>query len=82
MVLGASFDTVEENAAFAKKFDFPFPILCDTTHALGDAYGATAPDSPYPRRISYLIGESGKVLQVYDPVSAKTHAIDVLADLV
>ncbi len=29
-ILGASFDTPEENKAFAEKFDFPFPLLCDT----------------------------------------------------
>jgi len=27
-VLGVSFDTVEENAKFAEKFGFEFPLLC------------------------------------------------------
>jgi peroxiredoxin Q/BCP len=81
VILGASFDTVEENAAFAKKFTFPFPLLCDTDHALATMYGAADPESAYPRRISVLIDEDGAIAKVYDPVSAKTHATDVLADL-
>jgi peroxiredoxin Q/BCP len=72
---------VEENAAFAKKFAFPFPLLCDTGHGLATVYGAADPESTYPRRISVLIDEHGTVAKVYDPVSAKTHATEVLADL-
>src|SRR5688572_11206148 len=30
VILGVSFDTEAENAAFAKKFHFDFPLLCDT----------------------------------------------------
>src|SRR5208282_1549103 len=30
VVLGVSFDNVEDNAAFVKKFNFPFTLLCDT----------------------------------------------------
>ena len=81
VILGASFDSVQDNAAFASKFDFPFRLLCDTDHRLGRAYGAEAQDSPYPRRISFLIDEAGKIARVYDPVSAKTHPTEVLADL-
>ena len=40
-ILGASFDTVEAQAAFAKKFGFTFPLLADTERKLGLAYGAT-----------------------------------------
>ena len=62
MVLGASFDSVEENRAFAEKFDFPYPLLCDTTKAMGIAYGAAADEgSKYPERITYVIGPDGKI---------------------
>ena len=37
-VLGISFDTVEENRAFAEKFDFPFRLLCDVERSVGMAY--------------------------------------------
>jgi thioredoxin-dependent peroxiredoxin len=82
MILGASFDTVAENAAFATKFGFPFQLLCDTQRDLGMAYGAcTARDADHARRISYLIDEQGNILRVYDPVKASDHPGQVLADL-
>ena len=40
VILGASFDTPERNAAFAKKFSFPFLLLSDTDKSLAIKYGA------------------------------------------
>jgi peroxiredoxin Q/BCP len=81
-VLGVSFDTVDENAAFAKKFSFPFPLLCDTTRAVGLAYGACDDaKAGYARRITYLIDEQGKIQRAYDAVSPRSHPAEVLADL-
>ena len=80
-VLGASFDGVEENAAFARKFDFNFPLLCDTTRALGLAYGACDdPKAEYARRISYLIGPDGTVRRVFPKVNAAAHPEEILAE--
>lgn len=77
-----SFDPVAENAAFAQKFGFPFPLLCDTTRALGLAYGACDnAQAGYARRVSYLIDEQGKILQAYDAVNPRSHPAEVLADL-
>ena len=51
-----SFDTVDENKAFAEKFSFPFPLLCDVDRALGIAYQACdSADAGHARRVSYLI---------------------------
>jgi peroxiredoxin Q/BCP len=81
-VLGASFDGIEENRAFAKKFSFPFRLLCDVDRRLGLAYGAAdAPDAAYARRISYVIGEDGKILLAYPKVRPDQHLDRVLADL-
>jgi peroxiredoxin Q/BCP len=50
-----SFDAVEENAAFAKKFQFPFPLLCDVKREIGVAYGAAGgPTDEYAKRITYV----------------------------
>ena len=49
MILGASFDTAAENRAFAEKFHFNFPLICDTDHSIGadgkvrKAYGTVKP---------------------------------------
>ena len=81
-VLGASFDTVEAQAAFAKKFDFNFPLLADTDRKLGLAYGATDdPKAGYAKRISYLIGPAGKVRKAYPKVNAAAHPEELLKDL-
>lgn len=77
-----SFDTVADNAAFAQKFNFPFPLLCDTSRTIGLAYGAcTDAKAGYAKRISYLLDENGTVLKVYDAVNPRSHPAEVLADL-
>lgn len=77
-----SFDTVEENRAFAEKFSFPFRLLCDTDRAMGLAYGAAdAPDAGYAKRISYVIDEEGRVLLAYAKVNPSEHLDQVLGDL-
>ena len=82
MILGASFDTPAENAAFAEKFHYNFPLLCDTDRSLGLAYGACdEPKAPNARRISYLIGPDGRVKKAYGKVNAVEHPAEVLKDL-
>ena len=81
--MGISFDTVEENAAFAKKFSFPYALLCDTTRSIGLAYGACQDaGAGFANRISYLIDEEGKVQRAYASVNPRVHPAEVLADLV
>jgi peroxiredoxin Q/BCP len=81
-ILGISFDTVPDNAAFAKKFEFNFPLLCDTTRAVGLAYGACDDSkATTARRISYLIGPDGRVKKAYPKVNAAAHPEEILKDL-
>ena len=73
-MIGVSFDTVDENRDFAEKFDFPFPLLCDTDRSIGVAYGAAdSPKDEYARRIAYLIDEEGKVAQAHKKVDASQY---------
>lgn len=81
-ILGISFDSVPDNAAFAQKFGFEFPLLCDTTRSVGLAYGAADETSTqYAKRISYLIGPDGKVRKVFPKVNAAAHPEEILAAL-
>jgi peroxiredoxin Q/BCP len=76
-----SFDGVEANAAFAKKFDFPYKLLSDTERKMGLAYGAcTDAKAGYASRISYLIDEQGKIAAAYPKVNPSEHPGQVLAD--
>lgn len=85
MILGASFDTPEENRAFAEAQQFPFRLLSDVDRTVGKQYEVARPadDSyaDYPMRVAYLIDPSGVIKRVYDVKDVSAHASEVLADL-
>lgn len=82
VMLGVSFDSVEENAAFARKFGFEFPLLCDTDRSIGMAYGAcSAPADKHAKRIAYVIDGDGKIVKTYPKVEAASFPETVLAAL-
>jgi peroxiredoxin Q/BCP len=81
-VLGVSFDTVGDNCAFAEKFHFNFPLLCDVDRKLGMAYGAAEDaQARTAKRISYLIGKDGRIKKAWEKVDAASHPAQVLAEL-
>ena len=82
VVLGVSFNSVADNAAFARKYDFGFRLLSDTTHEVALAYGACDTlKARYAERISFLVDPSGRIERVYDKVDPRDHAAQVLADV-
>jgi len=73
---------MEENAVFAEKQGFPFPLLCDVDRKIGMAYGsAESPSAEFAKRISYVIGPDGKITHAYPKVSPKTHPEEILSVL-
>jgi len=82
-VFGVSFDGRAENAAFAQKFSFPFPLLCDVDRRLGVAYGAckSAKDG-HAARITYVIGPDGRIEQAIETKDPAGQATALLAALV
>ena len=81
-VLGVSFNDIEQNAAFAEKHEFTFPLLCDTDRSISIAYGACADrKARYASRISFLIDEDGNLARTYDQVNPRDHPARVLADV-
>ncbi len=84
-VVGISFDTPEENAAFRTAQDFPFDLLSDVDRAIGTTYDVLRPpDDPfadYPQRISYLIAPAGVIAARYEVADPAGHAAEVLSDL-
>ena len=75
-----SYDSPEKNRAFAEKNDLPFLLLSDSEHTLAKAVGATRAVMPFAKRVSYLVGADGIVLEAYPDVDPKTHAAEVLED--
>ncbi|MBX3472085.1 MAG: peroxiredoxin [Planctomycetes bacterium] len=81
-VLGISYDTPAENAAFVEKYRLSYPLLCDTDKKVAQAYGAFDPAEPgYPRRNTYVIDPEGRVERVLEAVNPKTHPRDLLDSL-
>ncbi len=73
---------MEENAHFAKKNRFPFPLLCDTDRKIGIAYGAAdSPKDEYARRIAYVVDENGKIAEAHPKVDARAYPQEQLKTL-
>jgi peroxiredoxin Q/BCP len=83
--LGASFDTAEENRAFAEAQGFEFPLLCDVDRTVGAAYQVARPPddqfASFPLRVSYLIDPDRLIRRTYAVADVANHADEVLADL-
>lgn len=84
VIIGASFDSVEDNRSFLKENNFEFPLLSATREdgarwevlrAEDDEWGA------YPKRISYLIDPNGVIVKSYKVGEPSQHPHEVLADL-
>ena len=77
-VFGVSLDNEKDNKAFAEKFSFSYPLLCDVNKGIALAYHAIkSADDQYAARISYVIGEDGKILESIESVDTKNHSNDL-----
>ncbi|MGH2693018.1 MAG: redoxin domain-containing protein [Actinomycetota bacterium] len=84
-MLGASFDTVEDNRAFAEKIAFPFRLLADPDRQVGHLYETVrAPEEPVPehaKRRTYLIDPDGVIRKAYRVRDIAGHPEELLTDL-
>ena len=82
VVLGVSLDSEAENKAFAEKFNFPFPLLCDVGREIALAYQAIqSKNDGYANRITYVIDEEGKIQEAIEQVDTGTHSKDLCSRL-
>jgi peroxiredoxin Q/BCP len=80
VIYGVSFDTPADNKAFAEKFQFNFPLLCDVDRTMGVAYGA-APNagSGNAQRVGVVIGPDARIKEWLPKVDARAYPREVLA---
>ena len=84
-VLGISADPVKAQARFRDKHDLKIPLGSDETTGMLKAYGAWGEKSLYGRkflgviRSTVLIGENGRIAQLWPKVKVEGHADEVLA---
>ncbi|MBZ0286878.1 MAG: peroxiredoxin [Anaerolineae bacterium] len=86
VILGASPDTVEEQAAFKTKYNLPFTLLADKGLKLAHAYGVwqtfTRGDGVQHtgiRRSTFIIDENGKIQHVFIGVDPANNSREMLA---
>jgi len=83
VLLGCSIDSADNHRAFASKYSLPFPLLLDPGNKIAKAYGADngIPILGLDRRVTYVIGEDGRILKVYPKVDPPGHAMEIVRDL-
>jgi cyanobactin maturation PatA/PatG family protease len=79
-VLGISMDSVEANAAFAQKYQFPYPLLSDSGGQVCRAYD-TCTEAGEIRRNTVIIGPDRNIEHFFEDVQPEGHVETVLAFL-
>lgn len=84
-IVGCSGDSVESQTKFKVKHKLTFPLLADTEFEVIEAYGARRMKSFLGKsflgivRMTFWIGPDGKLRAIWDKVTPKGHAAEVLA---
>jgi thioredoxin-dependent peroxiredoxin len=84
-VIGCSGDSVEAQAKFKAKYNLNFPLLADTEFTVIEAFGTRRMKTFFGKsflgivRTTFWIGPDGRIERVWDKVTPKGHAAEVLA---
>ena len=87
VVFGVSPDSVKSHDKFVAKFKLPFTLLADEDKKIVEAYGVWGEKSFMGRkylgvyRVTFLIGQDGKIKKIWPQVKPEEHAAEVLAAL-
>ena len=76
-----SFDSAADNKAFAEKFNFNFPLICDTDRKIGTAYGANLDPAKGAARVGVVIDANGKIKEWHEKVDARAWPAAVVQTL-
>lgn len=83
-VVGCSRDNEKAHLKFIDSQKLNFPLLYDDTGKITEEFGVWAEKSMYGRkymgilRSTFVIEKTGKISHVFEKVSVKTHALDIL----
>ena len=83
-VIGCSRDNEKAHLKFIQGQKLNFSLLYDDTGKITEAFGVWAEKSMYGRkymgilRATFVIEKTGKISHVFEKVSVKTHALDIL----
>ncbi len=84
VVLGVSIDAVERLQKFEDKQELNFDLLSDEDHAIASKYGVwgkkkfMGKEFMGIKRMTFIIGQDGKLKHIMEKVNTKTHHDDVI----
>jgi thioredoxin-dependent peroxiredoxin len=78
-IFGVSADSAERHRNFEHDNALQFPLVADTTGAVGAAYGVRKTVLGYDR-VSFLVDREGRIARVWSEVDPNVHPIEVLAE--
>jgi len=85
-IIGCSADSPKKQKKFCEKQNFPYFLLSDESHEMLADYGVWGKKKFMGReymgisRVTYIIDENGIIEKIYEKVSVKSHARDILND--
>lgn len=85
-VIGVSADDQKSHAKFAKKYELPFPLLADTTHAIIKSYDVWGKKQFMGRifdgiiRTTFIINPAGIIKEVISKVNTGAHTEQILGE--
>ena len=86
VIFGCSADPPKKQKKFCEKKNFPYFLISDESHEMLKDYGVWGKKKFMGReymgisRVTYIIDENGIIERVYEKVSVKSHARDILND--
>ena len=84
IVLGVSPDEEKKHKKFEGKYDLPFTLIADPSHAIIDKYGVWGEKQLYGRnymglhRTTFLIDEKGMIRKIFLKPKSKQHTEEIL----
>ncbi len=77
-VFGISKDTIETHLKFKKVHQLPFELLSDPDGKMCKAYDALIPLIKMPKRVTYLVNDTGKIAGVFSGMFESKEHIDAM----
>ena len=84
---GLSADPPAAQEQFKKKYNLPFPLLCDVDRKVAEAYGVMKEKNLYGKtvlgieRTTFVIDAAGRIQKIFPKVKVDGHTEEVLAAL-
>jgi thioredoxin-dependent peroxiredoxin len=78
VVLGASFDKLEDQQKFTDKEKLTFPLLADPEKKTITAFGVLNEKGGYANRFTFVIDKKGVVRKIYEVKDIEKHPDELL----